>query len=380
MKKLIIFVSIAFVGFGGGLLRRNVQVMSASQSHPAIDLQSNSLIDVRQLTVEPTSKRPNPEQVTARVSELETIPLNSPPPNLADFKIDDQGNIYFETVNMQTAKGKILRLNPKSQQSDEIEIRLAKGKQTPDSAILQSYDVDRSGTVYMAIARPEALLIQDTHGEVLSEIDLPDFLPSKISIDVEGNIWVGGRVFLSRNPVVVGDVGQIRVYKPTGKLLAIPADGFDRDDLRVGRFAHITGRSELIAGTRIYRFKNRTFAGVRDYPFQISRVNRHSSGEAQSVTQRRSNRIVLGLSSVGNNLMSYGVLPDEQGVMKNGFVALISQSGEALTPELVIPPEYGRPVATASNGNVYCLRKATGGQLALTRIGLVEIPSNGVGR
>ena len=114
MRRISVFVCIAVLGFGGVLMRRRVQ-------GPALP-RAEAAIDTRQPTAGSDEKAQNREQL-AQVTEVKAIPLNDTLlGNVADVKLDDRGWFYFNAQypSASPGKGRIIRLNPTSQQYDEI--------------------------------------------------------------------------------------------------------------------------------------------------------------------------------------------------------------------------------------------------------------------
>jgi hypothetical protein len=244
---------------------------------------------------------------------------------------------------------------------------------------MQDFDIDQSGNIYIATAQPESIVIQGLDGSFISQIALENFLPVKISVDMLGNIWVGGKVVLSQIPRNLGE-SQIRVYDASGRLVGIPAGGFTEIDLSTGVFLHEGSDTKFMAGKKplTYCFSNKKLTQVEDYPYAVfseisnSLQERTDSPVPQQSVQDKPTRILLGVSSVNGYLAWYGMLPDKDhgGVFNQSFIGLTSPSGQALTPEIVLPREYRSPVGIDYQGNMYFLSKASG-QNALRKTKLI---------
>jgi hypothetical protein len=370
MKRLVIFLCVALIGFGGAMLQANRR-----HGHIHAD------VDVKDIAPVRASGSPKFDADSVRVVEIETIPLNYDSEYLGDFKFDRDGNIYFRAsfpAKDEIGKSEIVRFSPASGEYKEIVPRsMANGKKMK-SFILQGFDVDPSGNVYIATANPESVVIESSQDKPISNFALKDFLPVKISVDSSGRVWVGGDIILSSASHQLS-TSQIRVYDPSGKLISVPVEGMTEGELFNGLFVHDGADSKFVSGIKLhtYDFREQKLSRTADYPFtspseKVSLLKKEADNSSpQQSDQGGFTRMLSGVSPVKGSLIWYGMLPDKNsGAFNQGFIALASASAQALTPEIVLPKEYGSPVGIDYQGVMYFLGKKDG-QLVLRKAKLM---------
>lgn len=364
MKKVIIFVCISLSVFAGLTLKalQRPQPLQEGVAAPAVDVGTFSL--------QKSPESPNYQKKRINLKQISTIPFNCDTTSFGGLKVGKDGNIFFIAIypnEGEISERRLMKFNPSSYQFEKIPTVSLQGKPSLEAAELHDFDLDEAGNIYLATANPATILVESAEGKPITQIDLMSMIPHKISVDSDGQIWVAGVRVLGRNPLTFGK-SEVRIYSAEGRLVGIPAGGFEEADISLGVLISDSMGTKLITGSKLvtYIFKNQNLTQVLAYPFATTSASEIEEPSSSGNLPRRdkpsdknsAQRLLFGVSRLKESLLWYGSISniDSSGTEhRTIFIDLTSPSGEALTSEIKLPRqnEYGFPLGADLQGNIY---------------------------
>jgi hypothetical protein len=268
---------------------------------------------------------------TKTLEELEIQPTSS---MVRDFKFDSNENVYFISTDMNAS-------NPRESVSRIIRVdRVTRSQRVlwveePDQMVLQCYDIDDSGGVFVASSRRNSPLkhvsILSPEGNLISTIDLVNFRPYAIAVDRVGNIWLAGD---TPDQSSTNNKGEIRIYDRSGTLIATPLGGFTSESVDRGHF--VENKENMLfmvegATGIVYNFEGTRVRDAWSYPRQ----------EANTPSSQRERRF-SGLAICNGYAIWSGTTPPSDS--QYSFVMLTSPTGDVAMPENSLTTKSGQRV------------------------------------
>jgi len=268
---------------------------------------------------------------TKVLEELEIQPIGS---LVRDFKFDSNENVYFISTDANAS-------NPRESVSRIIRVdRVTRSQRVlwveqPDQMVLQSYDVDESGGIFVASSRRNSPLKYisslSPEGNLISTIDLVNFRPYAIAVDRAGNIWLAGD---APDQSSTNNRGEIRIYDHGGTLIATPLGGFTSEAVDRGHFVENRGNMLfMVEGETgiVYNFEGMRVRDAWSYPRQ----------EANTPSSQREKRF-SGLTICNGYAIWSGTTPPSDS--QYSFVMLASPTGNVAMPENTLTTKSGQRV------------------------------------
>lgn len=284
------------------------------------------------------------------ITPVETIPLDflTRGEYLSTIRLDLDGNIYLKSY-APPDQTLLFKFNPNRREHQRIVPEL-EGTDT-----MRDFVIGEEGKVYISVSsapRRGAIVILSPDGSLMSRIQTGSFLISKFSIDAIGRIWAAGQLFEgAREGAPLRDV-QLRVYDQNGQMISVPVGGLDIGDSELSLLVMDDNTVKFIshAKSAVFDFADTKLIAGYVYPFRNVTDIRQSKVKARSPRQRR---LTTSIAEVGGKKIWCGYIESGQDTYPKSFIGITNSMGEALTPEIMLPVEYGALAGVDNQGNLY---------------------------
>ncbi|GEM_PF-1453821 len=327
------------------------------------------------ISAEPSPKEPiRNSGVPARVLEpifsadfaqrIELKKLNKPV-TIASVAADQHGNVYLLSWDYSAPKGmgcSIQKLAADGTFLDTIRLTHEIWEPPVEASALA---VGKDGTLYVAVEWPirrGGLIAVDDNGNLVSKLVFRDFIPHKLAVDDHGQVWVLGeeidpiKAALERSYIPVNPVEgeQLRVYSPDLKHSVILVRGEKEGILpstlkstgdEIVYYASGTNAIRVFRQGQLVRKLTLPALTPLTPPEEVLRGGFKTLRFITGVYKIGDRFLVAGFYNYKPTARSGGVLT---GISRN-FIALVSQDGEAASPEFEPPDNVS--LANYSDGH-----------------------------